>query len=229
MLSVPRSLSSLTIAFLFSGAVASAQLMLTGHTTGSFDDLSQPNTTVVNSADGSSASFRTGIPVAGSTQSSVAFTNVNFTNVESGEPIQVGLFNIVNGMTEIGSGQQTAVFNLGLELTGPESLSLAIGSINFHIDHTPNLPSLIPDTFAVSFDQPPPVLIQDMLVQFHISVDPLEFPLAENASIRKGDITATFTPVPEPGTYALGASALLMGLVACRRYRARRSADNVLV
>lgn len=81
MLSVPRSLSSLTIAFLFSGAVASAQLMLTGHTTGSFDDLSQPNTTVVNSADGSSASFRTGIPVAGSTQSSVAFTNVNFTNV----------------------------------------------------------------------------------------------------------------------------------------------------
>jgi hypothetical protein len=229
MLSVPRKLSSLAIAFFLSGAAASAQLMLSGHTTGSFDDLGQPNTTVVNAPDGESASFYTGIPVMGSTQSSVSFTNVNFTNVQSGEPIQVGLFNIVNGMTEIGSGQQTAVFNLGLELTGPENLSLAIGSINFHIDHTPNLPALIPDTFAVSFDQPPPVMIQDMLVQFHISVDPLEFPLAENASVRKGDITATFTPVPEPSTYALGASALLMGLVACRRYRGRRTAEANLV
>ena len=165
----------------------------------------------------------------GSTQSSVSFTNVDFMNVESGEPIQVGLFHIVNGMTEIGSGQQTAVFNLGLELTGPESLSLAIGSINFHIDHTPNLPALIPDSFSVSFDQPPPVLIQDMLVQFHVTVDPLDFPLAENASIRKGDITATFTPVPEPETYALGASVLLIGLVACRRYRARRTEVSNLV
>ena len=229
MLSVSRPLSSLAIAFILSGTVASAQLMLSGHTTGSFDDLGQPNTTVVNAADGASASFHTGIPVMGSTQSSVSFANVSFSNVQSGEPIQVGLFNIVNGMTEIGSGQQTAVFNLGLELTGPESLSLAIGSINFHIDHTPNLPALIPDMFAVSFDQPPPVLIQDVLVQFHITVDPLESPLAENATIRKGDITATFTPVPEPGTYALGASVLLMGLVACRRYRVKKIAGKDLV
>src|SRR5690606_36690756 len=129
---VPRTLPSLTIAFLLTGAEASAKHMLTRDTTGSFDDLGQPNTTVVNAADGSSATFHTGIPVMGSTQSSVSFTNVDFMNVESGEPIQVGLFHILNGMTEIGSGQQTAVLNLGLDLTGPESLSLAIGSINFH-------------------------------------------------------------------------------------------------
>lgn len=227
MLSVPRSLSSLAIAFILTGTVANAQLMLSGHTTGSFDDLGQPNTTVVNAADGSSASFHTGIPVMGSTQSSVAFTNVDFANVVSGEPIQVGLFHIVNGMTSVGSGQQTAVFNLGLELTGPESLNLAIGAINFHIDHTPNLSTLIPDTFSVSFNQPPPVMIQDVLVQFHVTVDPLEFPVAENAFIQKGDITATFMPVPEPGTYALGASALLMGLVACRRYRGRKIAATI--
>jgi hypothetical protein len=221
MYSTTRLLSALTLASLLTAPFAHGQLMLTGHTTGSFDDLGSPNTTVVNAADGESASFRTGIPVSGSTQSSIAFTNVNFSNVESGEPIQVGLFNIVNGMTEIGSGQQTAVFNLGLELTGPENLSLAIGSINFHIDHTPNLPALIPDTFAVSFNQPPPVQIQDTLVQFHITVDPLEFPLAENASIRKGDITATFTPVPEPATYAVGGAVLLLSIVAYRRFRGR--------
>lgn len=221
MNSTLRLLSALTIAALVVAPAAHAQLMLTGHTTGSFDDLGSPNTTVVNAADGESASFHTGIPVMGSTQSSIAFQNVNFANVQSGEPIQVGLFNITNGMTEIGSGQQTAVFNLGLELTGPESLSLAIGQINFHIDHTPNLPALVPDMFAVSFNQPPPVLIQDMLVQFHINVDPLEFPLAENASVRKGDITATFTPVPEPSTYALAGSALLMGIIGYRRFRGR--------
>jgi hypothetical protein len=225
---ISRTFSSIAIAFMLSGVVAHAQLMLTGHTTGSFDDLGQPNTTVVNAADGTSASFRTGIPVSGSTQSSVSFTNVNFTNVQSGEPIQVGLFNIVNGMTEIGSGAPTAFFNLGLELTGPENLSLAIGTINFHIDHTPNLPALIPDTFSVSFDQPPPVKIQNTLVQFHITVDPLEFPLAENGTVTKGDITATFTPIPEPSTYALCGSVLLLGLAAFRRIRNQRTLTGSL-
>jgi hypothetical protein len=221
MTSTLRSLSALTLTALLASA-AHGQLMLTGYTTGSFDDLGSPNTTVVNGAGGTSASFRTGIPATGSTQSSIEFANVNFSNVQSGEPIQVGLFNITNGMTVIGSGQQTAVFNLGLELTGPENLSLAIGQINFHIDHTPNLPALIPDTFAVTFNQPPPIQIQDTLVQFHISVDPQEFPLSENATVRKGDITATFTPVPEPSTYALGGSLLLIGIVGYRRFRGGR-------
>ena len=220
MHSISRYFSTAIVAALLSlPVVAPAQLMLSGHTTGSFDDLGSPNTTVVNSADGSAASYSTGIPVSGSVQSSIKFTNVNFANVVSGEPIQVGLFTIVNGMTEIGSGQQTAVFNLGLELSSPENLSLSIGAINFHIDHTPNLPALIPDTFSVSFDQPLPVLIQNTLVQFHINVDPLDFPLPENGTVRKGDITATFTPVPEPSTYAIGAAVLLLGVTAFRRLR----------
>lgn len=226
MHSTLRLLSTLTLGALLASA-AHAQLSLTGHTTGYFDDLGSPNTTVVNAPDWTSATFHTGIPVTGSMQSSISFMNVDFTNVQSGEPIQVGLFNIVNGMTEIGSGQQTAVFNLGLELTGPENLTLAIGQINFHIDHTPNLPSLVPDTFAVSFEQPPPVQIQDTLVQFHINVDPLKFPLAENATIRKGDITATFTPVPEPSTYALAGSILLVGMIGYRRFRGRLTVQQV--
>jgi len=219
MHSISRYFSAAVVAVLLTLPVAHAQLTLTGHTSGSFDDLGSPNTMVVNAADGSSASFSTGIPVSGSVQSSIKFARGNFANVGSGEPIQVGLFTIVNGMTVIGSGQQTAVFNLGLELTGPENLSLSIGTINFHIDHTPNLPNLIPDMFAVSFKQPPPVLIQNTMVRFHVNVDPLDFPVDENATVKKGDITATFTPVPEPSTYAMGAAVLLLSVAAFRRIR----------
>ena len=216
-----RSLSALALGLALTCSVANAQLLLSGHTTGSFDDLAEANTTVTNSADGSWATFETGIPVMGSTTSKIEFTNVAFNNVGSGEPIQVGLFNITNGMTEIGSGAPIARFNVGLQLTSPEWQTVAISTINFHIDHTVNLPnSGIPDTFAVSFNQPAPLLIQDFLVQFHVNVDPLEFQIAENATIQKGDISVTFTPVPEPSTYAAWGAALLVGFVAFRRVRA---------
>ena len=216
-----RSLSAMALGLALTCTVANAQLLLSGHTTGSFDDLSEANTTVTNSGDGSWAKFSTGIPVMGSTQSSIEFQNVAFNNVGSGEPIQVGLFTITNGMTAIGSGAPIARFNVGLELTSPVWQTVAISTINFHIDHTVNPPAGggVPDTFAVSFDQPSPLKIQNTLVQFHVNVSPLEFQVAENATIQKGDITVSFTPVPEPATYAAWGAALLVGFVAYRRIR----------
>lgn len=224
---ITRKFLGLSAALIFSVSVAHAQLLLSGHTTGSFDDLGQPNTTVNNAPDGSWANFRTGIAASGSTQSSIEFANASFSNVGSGQPIQVGLFNIRNGMTLIGSGQHTAMFNLGLQLTSPEWQTLAINTITFHIDHTPNIVGAIPDTFSVSFEQPAPIKIQDTWVQFHVNVDPLDFQIAENATVRKGDITVSFTPVPEPGTYALAGSVMLLGLAAYRRARGRRLAQEV--
>ena len=218
---ITRTLSLLAVGLAVNASVAHAQLLLSGHTTGSFVDLAEANTTVSNAADGSSASFHTGVPVMGSTQSKIEFTNVNFSNVGSGEPIQVGLFNITNGMTAIGSGAPIAKFNVGLELVSPEVQTLAIATIMFHIDHTPNLPGAVPDTFSVSFGQPAPVKIQNTLVKFHVNVDPLDFQLAENVTVRKGDITVSFSPVPEPATYALWGSALLLGVAAYRRNRGR--------
>jgi hypothetical protein len=222
-MNLSRTLSLFAATLAMTCLSAQGQLLLSGHTTGSFDDLAEANTTVMNAPDGSWATFVTGVPVAGSTQSKIAFTNVSFSNVGSGEPIQVGLFNITNGMTVIGSGAPTARFNIGLQLSAPEGQTLAVSTVLFHIDHTPNLPALIPDTFSVSFDQPPPVKIQDTLVQFHVNVDPLDFPLAENATVRKGDITVSFTPVPEPSTYAICGSLMLLGFAAYRRTRAPRS------
>jgi hypothetical protein len=215
-----RSLSVLAIGLALSIS-AHAQLLLSGSTTGEFVDLSEANTTVNNAADGSWATFHTGVPVSGSTQSKIEFTNVDFTDVGSGEPIQVGLFKITNGMTKIGSGAHTAQFNVGLELTGPVMQSLAIASIMFHIDHTPNIVGAIPDTFSVSFAQPAPTKIQNTLVQFHVNVDPLDFQVAENATVTKGDITVSFTPVPEASTYALCGSAMLLGLAGYRRMRGK--------
>ena len=215
-----RSLSALALGLALTCTVANAQLLLSGYTTGSFDDLAEANTTVTNAADGSSASYKTGIPVSGSTQSMIEFANVNFANVGYGDPIQVGLFTITNGMTQIGSGAPVARFNVGLQLTSPEMQAVAISTINFHIDHTINIPgSLIPDVFAVSFAQPPPLMIQDFLVQFHVNVEPLLFQVSENSTIQKGDITVTFTPVPEPSTYAAWGAALLVGFIAYRRVR----------
>lgn len=200
-------------------SVANAQLMLSGHTKGAFVDLAEANTTVSNAPDGSWATFDTGIPVSGSFQSSIKFANASFTNVASGDPIQVGLFNITNGMTVIGSGAPTAQFNLSLQLTSPTSDELALTTIMFHIDHTVNMPGAVPDQFSVSFDQPGPMVIGGYAVQFHVNVDPTAFQIDENTTLQKGDVTVTFTPVPEPSTYAMCGAALLLGFVAYRRLR----------
>jgi hypothetical protein len=218
-----RLISALACGLALAGGAAHAQLQLSGHTTGWFDDLAEANTSVTNSADHSHAVFQTGIASAGSTQSKIEFANASFSNVGSGEPIQVGLFDITNGKTLIGSGAPTARFHVGLHLTDPALQDMAVSTVTFHIDHTPNTPGAVPDTFSVSFDQPPPVKIQNTLVQFHLNVEPAEFQIREDATVQKGDITVTFTPVPEPSTYAACGAALLLGLIALRRFRGAKA------
>lgn len=220
-----RSMFAAALGLALTCSLAHAQLLLSGYTTGSFVDLSEPNTTVANAGDGSWATFHTGIAASGSTQSKIEFANTTFTDVGSGEPIQVGLFEITNGMTLIGSGAPTAKFNLGLELTSPVMQSVALTQITFHVDHTPNLPGAIPDTFSASFTQPTAVKIGDYLVQFHVNFDPAEFQVAENTMVQRGDVTVTFTPVPEPATYAAWGAAVLVGLVGYRRLRARSASS----
>lgn len=222
-----RSLVAAAFGLALTCSLANAQLLLSGHTTGSFTDLSEANTTVSNAPDGSWASFATGIPYGSSTQSKIYFQNATFTDVGAGEPIQVGLFDITNGKTLVGSGAPTAEFNIGLTLTSPTTDSVFISSILFHIDHTPNGPGSVPDTFSVSYEQPAPLHIAGYLVQFHVNVDPQEFQINEDTTLQKGDITVTFTPVPEPSTYAAIGAALLVGLVVVRRMRGDKSLPSL--
>ena len=76
-----RSISALALGLALTCTVSHAQLLPSGRTTGTFDDLAEANTTVSNAPDGSWATFHTGIPVMGSTQSKIEFTNVTFSSV----------------------------------------------------------------------------------------------------------------------------------------------------
>lgn len=205
-------------------SVAHAQLTLSGSTTGWFTDFGQPNTTVTNAPDGSSALFATGIPYGSSTQSMIKFDAQSFTDVSSGEPIHVGLFTITNGVTLLGSAASQAEFNLGLKLTSPTSENLALTAFTFNIDNTPNQGTggaggVVPDQFGVSFSQPAPMWIDNTLVKFTVVYDPMTTTVPEGSSVVRGDVYVTFTPVPEPSTYAIGGALLLVGLVAYRRFR----------
>lgn len=200
--------------------MANAQLLLSGRTIGSFDDLGQPNTTVTNAPDGSAAHFATGIPVAGSVQSSVQFTSSPFANPNSGDVIHAGLLTITNGRTEIGSGAPTAMFNLGIELATPSAMTFALTPITIHIDHTINTPAgTNPDEFSVSFAQPAPMTIDNYHVQFWVNFDPAAFEIREDFTRTHGEVTVSFTPIPEPSTYAACGALLLFGLVGYRRFR----------
>ena len=221
-----RSLLAAACGLALTCSLANAQLLLSGKTTGTFVDLAEANTTVSNAPDGSWAKFSTGIPYGASTQSSIEFSNDTFTDVGYGEPIQVGLFTITNGRTLLGSGAPTAQFNLGLELTSPEWQEIALTTMTFHIDHTPNNAGTNPDQFSVAFTQPPSVKIADYLVQFHVHFDPMEFQVPEDTWVQKGDVYVTFTPVPEPSTYAAFGAALLVGFVAYRRFRGNKPATT---
>ena len=206
-------------------STASAQLMLSGRTTGSFDDLSQPNTTVTNASDGSFAVYKTGIPAMGSFQSSIVFNNATFDNVSSGDAIQVGLFTVTNGIAQIGSSANSAVFHLNLELTSPEMQSLALSDFTFTLNHTPNLPDYtdVPDNYGVTFTPPATTMVNGQKVWFDVVVDPASFSLDEGTSTVTGAVYVHFTPVPEPSTYALCGAALLGGLILYRRFRSDKT------
>ena len=101
--------------------------------------------------------------------------------------------------------------------------AVAVSTITFHIDNTPNGSDGVPDLFSVTFAQPAPVHIGDFLVQFHVNVTDPVFQVNENSTVQKGDITVTFTPVPEPSTYAAIGAALLVGVITLRRFRGDKS------
>ena len=80
-------------------SIASAALVLTGHTAGAFEGVSSGSTVISNSVDGMTASFRTGVPVSGSFKSGVLFDGQNFANINDGDVFSLGMFTYYNGIT----------------------------------------------------------------------------------------------------------------------------------
>lgn len=204
---------------------AQAELVLSGMTQGFFQGVSNGNTVIENEADGSFASFRTGIPIPGSFQSGVVFDGQTFNNIVSGDTFSFGLVTYINGRTLVGTSSDTALLDFYIDLEDPALDPIFLTTVTFGIDATVNTQAgTNPDVFTASFIQPAPILIGGTLVTFRINDLQGIVNVAEDTYLQVADITVTYlTPVPEPGTYGLMGAVGLMSLGAYRRFRGKRS------
>lgn len=215
-------LSFLPLAFatLLLAAPASAQLKLSGKLTGAFTNPLGPNDSMHNAADGSAAWFRSGIPYGeGSVQSAIEFSQKDFVDVEGGL-VASEIFRVTNGRNLLNSTATSADFNLYITLTSPEAHAGLLTAIPFSIENTPNEGSLVDDVFNVSWSPIAPFLYAGYRVQFEF-VAPETLIIAENESAEIGELYVSFTPVPEPATYAAFGASLLLGLAGLRAWRRR--------
>jgi len=206
-------------------STAPAALVLSGNTAGWFQGTSSGSTVITNSVDGSSASFRTGVPISGSFKSGVAFTSSSFANIQSGDSFAFGMVRYYNGRTHVGTSSDNAVFDFYLDLSDPAMSPIKLSTITFGIDATVNDGTLVPDMFTTSFTQPAPVHIGDRWVTFTINDLPGSTQVDESTWLDLANVTVTFSPVPEPATYGLMGALALGGLVAYRRFRGGRGDD----
>jgi len=199
---------------------AQAALQLSGSTSGWFRDASS-NITITNADDGSSASLHSGAPIPGSFQSALTFESTTFAGLQDGDTFGFGMLAYGNGRTHLGTSSGTALFDFYLDLNDPDLAPFKLTTISFGIDATPNEGGMVPDTFTASFAQPARRRIGDQLVTFTIN-DLLPATVVDEETWQPvGSVTVNFTPVPEPGTYGLVASAGLLGVAAYRRFRGR--------
>lgn len=200
-----------------------AQLLLSGNISGEFTDTPGPNDTIYNAPDGSSAWFRSGIPEnTGDKQTSVEFAQQTFTDIGPGL-VATDIFTVTNGRTLLLSTATEAHFDLHLQLTAPESHNLLLTSIPFTIVNTPNGPGSVDDVYSITSSPIAPFKVSDYLVQFEFSA-PENFSIDENQSLAVGELRVSFTPVPEPSTYAAVGATFLLGIVGYRTMRRRQGA-----
>ena len=222
--------SSVAAAFAFVASPSQADLILSGSLVGVFQSSDNPNTTVANAPDGD-ASFRTGIAVSNSFQSGINFNSQDFSGLSSGDEISLGMFTYYNGITAIGTSSGTAMLDLYLQLTDPESSRIHLTTMTFGIDATTNtLGNLIPDNYTVNFAQPSAAWIGGEWVKFSIGGLPPVASLAENTWKNVGSLTftsGTASPVAEGGVtglfLVLGLAAIMGSQRSLRRAAARSS------
>jgi PEP-CTERM putative exosortase interaction domain len=203
-------------------SAAHAQLFLSGYLTGSFTDTPGTHDTIYNAPDGSQAWIRSGVPETGADlQTAIEFNQKNFTNI-SGGLVADDIFRVTNGRTLLGTTATDAHFDLWLNLTSPDAHSSLLTPITFTIENTPNGEGNIDDVYGITASPIAPFDYAGYRVQFSF-VAPATFELAENDSTYVGELYVTFTPVPEPSTYAAIGAALLVGAIAVRRFRQRRT------
>lgn len=204
-------------------STAHAQLSLTGYLTGSFTDTPGTYDTIFNAPNGSQAWMRSGVPETGADfQTAIEFSRIDFANVTGGL-VADDLFRVTNGRTLLGTTAKSAHFDLWLHLTAPEAHSSVLTPIYFAIENTPNGTGNVNDIYGITAAPIAPFEYAGYRLQFQF-VAPPSFEIPENSWADVGQLYVTFTPVPEPSTYAVLGAGLLVGAVAVRRVRQRKAA-----
>ncbi len=209
---------------------ARAQLYLTGNIYGVFQDDALPHTTVTNGPVVSK--FESGDPYRpyapyNDTQSSITFTGASFTDLGSGDPLVLQSIQFKNGITLLGSTAASATLDLFVNVSNLGISDLKLTTLTFDIDNTDNNGvQNIPDVFKIGYTPLAEFTYGDYLVKFTIDFNDPAWTttgksIAENQSAVTGDIfvTMSFTPIPEPSTYAMAGAALLGGVVLLRRMK----------
>lgn len=215
-------LAGLALGAALFATVAQAQLMIDGKLTGNFTNALGPNDSMYNAPDGSSAWFKSGLPYTDdSVPTQIAFTQKNFAGVTGGL-VADDIFQITNGRNHGGSTSSSAAFDLWVTLTAPEAYTSLLTPISFMIENTENDPGLINDNYTITSGPIAPFIYAGHQVQFEF-VAPEWITIAENQTASAGALYVSFTPVPEPSTYAAIGAALLVGVIGFRTYRRRQS------
>lgn len=220
-----RNIARATLLASCLGAVAHAQLLLSGSITGKFTDSPGAHDTIFNAPDGSWASFKSGVPEhPWYPQTAIEFSKQTFTDIGPGL-VADNIFHVTNGRNWLGTTASAAHFDLWLQLTSPEAHSSLLTPITFTIGNTPNGSGNVDDKFWVGSSPVAPFKVGDTMVQFTFKA-PSAFSLNENTSGYVGSLWVNFTPVPEPTTYAAMGASLLVGLVGLRALRRRMNPSS---
>jgi len=209
---------------------ARAQLYLTGNIYGAFQDPGLPHTTVTNGPVVST--FESGDPYRpyppyNDTKTSITFTGASFTDLGSGDPLVLQSIKFKNGITLLGTTATNATLDLFVNVSNLGISDLKVTTLTFDIDNTDNSGvSNIPDLFKIGYTPLAEFTYGDYLVKFTIDFsDPAWVTdgvgIPEGKKGLTGDIyvTMSFTPIPEPSTYAIAGAALLGGVVLLRRFK----------
>lgn len=209
-----------------------AQLELSGTASGAFSDPGVAFTEVTNgpvvSLFESGAPYRPNAPYF-DTVTSIRYTGSSFANVGDGDQLDLGLVNITNGITLLGTTAKTAQLDVFLHLPDNGIASFKVTTLFFSIDTTANQGGLIPDLFLIGHSSVNSLNVGGRQVSFDLNLTNPAFATGDGASIREGQsatdglyATLHFSPVPEASTYALFGTLLLAGVVTWRRSRLGR-------
>jgi hypothetical protein len=215
---------------------ANAQLLLAGNAYGVFANPGLAHTTVTNGPVVSL--FESGVPYRPKkpyfdTKTSIKYTGTSFAGIDDGDVLNLGLLNMVNGITKIHTTASSASMDLYLNMPGNGVPNFKLTTLLFTIDNTNNNGTKnIPDLFYVGHTLVNPFMVHHRTVTLDLAFTNPAFSTGAGATIPESKSAPDgiyaivhFSPVPEASTYALWGSALLVGVALTRRMRLSRAGN----